>query len=300
MKKEDWRTARAGVKKFRAGNYNRELTCRYAVENKDGQQHVFYQDYCHAGLRSANHLKKEWGENYHPVAILNLLPIPRAGEDAARRFYEWLFNFSPFSKVFVTKSVKQAMRENVIVASPEQPGDMLAGGLIASRIVSENHDGNGNYRNGWLWDQLVQRGVHPSVAFPVAHIIKPNYDYSEVAIDNIHHGTLTKWDDDLTEIDKRTWKLVENKPTLSVTQSWAEVPQYSNITGTWYDKLEKRKDCSVALQNAIRAVQKMGVKKNNPFDVAPLGVQQVKCNEFLEEVAPNLRKLTHKEMDIAA
>jgi hypothetical protein len=104
----------------------------------------------------------------------------------------------------------------------------------------------------------------------------------------------------LTEIDKRTWKLVENNPTLYSTKSWVEVPQYSNITDTWYDKREKRKDCSVVLLNAIRAVQKMGVKKNNLFDVAPADVQQVKCNEFLEEVAPNLRKLTHKEMDIAA
>jgi len=53
------------------------------------------------------------------------------------QYYDWLFNESPWAKVFVTKSGQQAVDERWLVAQTDIPANMLIGALQASRIPTE-------------------------------------------------------------------------------------------------------------------------------------------------------------------
>lgn len=302
MKKDDWRTARSGVKQFKAQKYSRTKTCRYALENKDGRQHVYPQDYCHAGLHDhyQAEVKREWGE-FNPIAIINLLAESRAGEDVARRFYEWLFNYSPFSKVFVTKSVRRAMSENVIIATPHINGDILLGGLIASRMVTEDYTGNGNYRNGVVWHELVTRGVDPTVAFVVAHGLKPSKDLKTVEPMVMGHGTIAvgSWYSDvIRDLDPFIERLSKNDPHLYQKKTWAEKPGYGNVSNTWMGTTQSKVVLNAFNQSLID-VNKVLAKANNPFDVQPK--KAIAFLPLMEEMSSKLKAaLVNKENAIVA
>lgn len=53
-------------------------------------------------------------------------------------YFDWLFNDSPWNSIFVTKSGAQAWDERHLVVRTDVPSNLLIGGLMASRVVSES------------------------------------------------------------------------------------------------------------------------------------------------------------------
>lgn len=294
MKKDDWRTARTGVKQFKAKNYSRKETARYAVEGKDGTLHVFGNTACHAALNGGHPVKK-------PIAILNQLQEYRAGEDVARRFYEWLFNYSPFHNVFVTKSAKRALSERVVVASVKPCGDILVGGLIAARLVTEDHMQNGNYRNGVMWHELVTRGVDPTLSFVISHALKPSKDFTTVEKYVLGHGAISvgNWYDSQPEhLDKFAYALCNDEPTFYQKKSWAEHPYYGHVSDTWQGKT-KSKVVEKAFLTALKNVNRQKEVANNPFAV--VARDSIPFYPLMDELALQLKQVNIvKENAIAA
>lgn len=118
-------------------------------------------DACHAGLR--------YGNGKGSTHIVNGIMTPYVPDKISLRFLEWLLNYSPYKDVFITKSPKTALRDKIIVASTEFPSNLVAGGLFASRAITEHYA-----RIAKVWNGFLENGVHPDVAFMYAHKFSPD------------------------------------------------------------------------------------------------------------------------------
>lgn len=80
--------------------------------------------------------------------------------EAAVRYYDWLFNRSPWAFCYVSKDAQLAMEEECSVLRVDVPANILQGALISSRNTWEFP---GNIA---LWDELVHKhGVDEHIAF---------------------------------------------------------------------------------------------------------------------------------------
>lgn len=98
--------------------------------------------------------------------------------DCVDAFLKWLTKVGPYATVFVQKGGKVVRERGYLVARCNVPSNLLAGALFASRAITE-HFGS----IAWVWWKLVQRGVHPSLAFYHAHQISAK-DHDNVYIQN--------------------------------------------------------------------------------------------------------------------
>ncbi|AUG88567.1 hypothetical protein [Pseudomonas phage TC6] len=113
---------------------------------------------CHFGLKSLPTNSIAVISGLQPKYIGNLLNT-KEGE----AYLDWLLNRSPYSKVFVTKSAKDAIKNSCIIADSSAPSNLLAAGLVASRRLWEaNHI-------LIVWHDLVHAGMNEDLAFWVAH-----------------------------------------------------------------------------------------------------------------------------------
>uniref|UniRef100_UPI00015543C0 hypothetical protein ORF070 n=1 Tax=Pseudomonas phage PA11 TaxID=347327 RepID=UPI00015543C0 len=104
---------------------------------------------CHFGLKSLPTNSLAVISGLQPKYIGNLLNT-KEGE----AYLDWLLNRSPYSKVFVTKSAKDAIKNSCIIADSSAPSNLLAAGLVASRRLWEaNHI-------LIVWHDLVHAGMN--------------------------------------------------------------------------------------------------------------------------------------------
>ena len=122
--------------------------------------------YCHAAIGHANCIK--------PKAVFSQYQLPMVDESIIRLYYEWLFNHSPFSEAFITKSPRRVFYDSVIVTRTDLPGNFIGGALISSRLPTEKHSPQYNICGSVIiWDRLVKLGVHPNMAFVLACTLRP-------------------------------------------------------------------------------------------------------------------------------
>lgn len=149
------------LKEARTLKHGEKVPTRYGFIKKD-RFVVSVNTACHAGL------------SYPPIEqpdyVVQYIDTERSKEEARRAFAEWLVNFSPFRSVFVTKDIDAIMKDNFIVASTDHPSNLMAGGIMATRIFSEHQN------VGRVWYGLVKAGLHPSLAFYVAYDFKTEAD----------------------------------------------------------------------------------------------------------------------------
>ena len=75
------------------------------------------------------------------------------------KYYDWLFNVSPYSSVFITKSGEEAVKSKWMVINCEVPSNLMMSALQASRIPWEYHS------TMWVLNDLTEAGVEPNLAF---------------------------------------------------------------------------------------------------------------------------------------
>lgn len=144
----------------------------YAVTyEKLGLSRVNYH-YCYGKFRGKC-LKRE-GDKAETI-LLQLQPWKEIQtEEAVHTYYEWLFNYSPWRDIFLTKSVNRLLRDNVSIVDASSPCNVLAGGGIAFRQPWENYwvdAGAHTYKRIGLWNDLVHKGIDPSVALAVVSTV---------------------------------------------------------------------------------------------------------------------------------
>lgn len=55
-------------------------------------------------------------------------------------FYDWLFNRSPYSKIFVEKDAKKILKRRYFAVDPNYPSNLVVGGMIVGRNIWEYYD----------------------------------------------------------------------------------------------------------------------------------------------------------------
>lgn len=78
-------------------------------------------------------------------------------------FLNYLFNDSPFNSVFVTKNASEAVESGWIVLSANHPSNLVVGGAVATRCISESP------HVVVAFCDLLAGGVEPNLAFVLAH-----------------------------------------------------------------------------------------------------------------------------------
>lgn len=253
--------------------YNRTDNARYWVALNDGTHVKCGNTSCHAGLRYPGLGGKI------PVAVINQIQQPLVGEEIAARFYEWLLNYSPYRNVFITKSIRDAFANNVIVTTAEAPANLMVGGLMASRFATENYLNNYLYRYCRVWDKLVQLGVHPSAAYCASIFLRPDSDDEKtnlsLTVPLSGHMSI--------DGDNRTFFNFIGETPQREGEPYAKNPMYNTITGVWHKNSGRDEGLLTVLEQALNRTRK-SASKNNPFNVQPK-TSKFQFHEGLEEVA---------------
>lgn len=90
---------------------------------------------CHSSLRYGRQVEKTYGKKI--VAISNKITRPTFVKGDGEKFYNYLFNRSPWSKCFVTKDVADAL-ENGITVRTDHLDKLVVTACIATRSIWEH------------------------------------------------------------------------------------------------------------------------------------------------------------------
>lgn len=194
-------------------------------DDEDGEQHIHHVDTqaCHWGLKEIDSYistpkyvvhRIQWEHNKYRQFDKKVIDS----------FLRWLTVKSPYAKVFVTKGGKPNRERGYLVTRCNVPDNLMAGGLFAARMLTE-HFGS----IVWSWWKLVERGVHPNIAFVYAHLVSCK-DHENVYIEQWeYHTPLTgKFDDAYVENFYRGEMYYTGR-------LYKDSISYDNVHATWSD-----------------------------------------------------------------
>lgn len=130
--------------------------------HKDGSHSRLEGGACHATVL-------QYGQYHSTAAIISR--IRRCKTDSYNqsknsvRFYDWLFNRSPFSSVFMYKGAQARFDEGWCVVSANHPANLVQGALITSRNSWEFP------QNVDRWAKLVDLGVDENLSYLMVHFL---------------------------------------------------------------------------------------------------------------------------------
>lgn len=137
-------------------------TAYFGFIHKDGTSSSLEGGACHATVLGYG--------RYTPTAAI-ISRIRRDGADNCKqsensvRFYDWLFNRSPFASVFMYKVAQARFDEGWCVVSANHPANLVQGALITSRNSWEFP------QNVDRWAKLVDLGVDENLAYLMVHFL---------------------------------------------------------------------------------------------------------------------------------
>lgn len=87
---------------------------------------------CHFNLRNL-------GKN--TVAVVSRIQVPQKSQrKITEEYYNWLFNDSPWSDVFVIKDAKEAIKLKGVICETNHPSNYIAGAIFATREPWQNYN----------------------------------------------------------------------------------------------------------------------------------------------------------------
>lgn len=142
---------------------------------------------CHAGLSDGEDGTPLKGDR---VAVIHSIQkeIDDLTIEEKTRYLDWLLNRSPYKDVFVNKVASAVLESGVIICETMIPANLMAGGMIAARRLSEY---TGSVR---IWCDLVWHGVNEDLAFLVAHTTTTGRDRTRLTRDCLAgHCSIDGW-----------------------------------------------------------------------------------------------------------
>ena len=131
----------------------------------DGSIHHSINQACHAGLMI---IYEDHGKLTPKYVVSRIQWENNYGEKLSNKcvdaFLRWLTCKSPYAKVFITKGGKSNRKRGFLAVRTDVPSNLMAGALFASRMITE-HQG----MIARAWYEMQKRGVHPAIAFCLAH-----------------------------------------------------------------------------------------------------------------------------------
>lgn len=163
-------------------NYGNAISAIVGGNPLQIKRQPFNTTYCFATLNGGMNVSD-------PKAILiQIQPCPDdLDEEAYRHYIQWVLNYSPWRKVFVSKSIDRVLKQGVVVADATAQADTLMDGLIALRQAWDNYYKQPRYKQIGLWWELIQK-VDPIPAFAIISNLIYLKDKDTVAEGLIHPG----------------------------------------------------------------------------------------------------------------
>lgn len=103
------------------------------------------------------------------------------------KYYDWLFNQSPWSDAYITKDIDWVMENGCVLLDPNANCDIVYGGAIATRFPYECP------YNFQVWARMEELGVNKSLAFLIMHSYrnkKGDYSTMVVELSPMHHVSI--------------------------------------------------------------------------------------------------------------
>lgn len=144
------------------------------------------------------------------------------GHELALTFYEWFLNYSPYAEVCVTKDYHDVVENRGLVLDPNAPAQLFGGAAIATRALTEQYD------IGLTWNDLVQAGIHPNLAFMYAHNSSGGFGHNLLR-KRILHGWHVAIHGDIAKSLNFIW----NRPTYNISGSYKMNKRYGSPNSVW-------------------------------------------------------------------
>jgi hypothetical protein len=150
--------------------------------------------------------------------------LKKGEEKKAEAFLHWLLNESPYSESFVTKDAKEALSTSFLVSDANTPDNILVGGLISLRALTEVC----MVQISTTWYELAKAGVDKNLAFLLGFMVR--IDTAGAMYNNcgghhsaIHPSYMTK---------EAASNFINDRPKV-VNDSYHETGSFSYIHDTW-------------------------------------------------------------------
>jgi len=151
-----------GIKEMKALGLSKVVSSVWGAVWEDGEMIRCEHTHCFGASKQSQYLNAKW-------IVSRIQDNGAAGtykfEEDLVKFYDWLFNVSPWAKVFVTKCGKQAVKERWLVVHTEVPSNLMLGALMASRIPSESSNPM------FVMNDLAELGVPQSLGFLIGQCL---------------------------------------------------------------------------------------------------------------------------------
>ena len=261
-KKVDRRKLQPALKSAKKGlkdnkKRHRSVTLMSFVSDK-GKVENCANTACHAGLRSGSHGGIQMK---NPEYIVSHIQEPNQHtifnsndkkEESLHLFLEWLTNFSPYRHTFQSKSASKIIKDGSLVSYTDKPSNLVAGGLIASRLWSEFP----NHFN--VWKNLVDNGCCPNTAFMMAHYFsqtKARINRNNLSGHAALNGQYVNY--------QSSFEAFLNERPFFVGGIYKEERYYNQIHNTWTKPVGKSGIVDGLIKDMKAKAEK--VKNDNPF-----------------------------------
>lgn len=189
---------------------------RVAIVTPTGVEHSGSTN-CFAMLNSFGYKKPD------KVAILSCIMNGGETEEAFIPYINWLIKRSPYTKAFLSKGAAKVAKDRCIIINPNCPSNIMLGGMIAVRGVSEYK----YIARAWL--ELKNRGVNENLAFILAH--HANFGRAGTVgflKKSTNHAAVHSY-----KIDKDYVKAFITNNPVHVLEEYQTSNRYSRINDTW-------------------------------------------------------------------
>lgn len=234
------------------------------------------------------------------ISLFNCIaPFKLTGEKKTiiTTFVDWIFNFSPWADAYMDKDVEFAVDNAITFSNPDVAANIVGMSASCTRIFNEHPN------IGRTWYELVKAGVHPNVAFVVAHRIYISNDGMVYEHHPTHTGCfnsmLGEGYDYTTDsvkksptAEKYALNFIQNKRT-QLAKPYREA--HASATQTfrvWSGKNEQGESLKIigALPDILKKASGLEPEKksSNPFAAAKVAVPKNINKASVDKVMPLL------------
>lgn len=209
---------------------------------------------CHAGIFHLGKVTSGVKYVINGIQKEGIRNDERVTDESAIAYLDYLFNQSPMSKSFVTKSGKQAWEEGYIVSTADCPANIMAIGMIAIRGITQSPARHKQ------WYDMVQLGVNLDLAMLTSFC-------SNFSVDDKAHLSASSDDTALYAkmISKSFVKNFLAHKNVVNNKDYRDIGTYSNLNYTWGENSDKGDN---SLYETVRKLlDKSKIDNTNTLDI---------------------------------
>jgi hypothetical protein len=262
------------VKKNEGNHYD---VTSLSIITVEGKPSLLTNHACHAGLHQVGSHKIN--TIVHHIQKVREDRKYKEYEEDKNIFLEWMIGFSPWKGIF-RYDFKESLDRNVLVCNTNHPNNLLVGGLISARLLSEF------VSRLRVFASLVKEGVTPNSAFFFSHCYISTDKELVVNATSAHTGISPYCN------EKTLTHFLKGQPQKLNPTYW-DYHRYGDIHHTWWDNDDETYHYGggvVPAGNGEEILKRVStsVNSNNPF--AKIDKAAIPFNSGIKTLAEILKE----------